>query len=144
MKSRLLLLFVISISLTNCKSVNEKNHNNNIKEKYWKLKTLYGQEIKMEDNQKREIFITLKTKNNRFTGFAGCNTINGEYILEEGNRVKFTKVISTKMFCNNSTNESKFLKAINATDNYTIKNNILSLNLGKRAPLALFEAVYVN
>ena len=47
------------------------------------------------------------------------------------------------MFCNN-TDESKLLKAINSTDNYTIKNNRLSLNVGKRAPLAVFEAVYMN
>lgn len=143
MKIKILFLIIISTTITNCKSVSEKNHDNSITEKYWKLKTLYGQEVKMEENQKREIFITLKTKENRFTGFAGCNTINGGYILEEGNRVKFNKVISTRMFCPN-TNESKFLKAINATDNYTIKNNILSLNVGKRAPLAVFEAVYMN
>ncbi|WP_341220330.1 META domain-containing protein [Polaribacter atrinae] len=143
MKTKILFLIIISMTITNCKSVSGKDYDNTITEKYWKLKTLYGKEIKMEDNQKREIFITLKTKEIRFTGFAGCNTINGEYILEEGNRIKFTKVISTRMFCNN-TDESKFLKAINSTDNYTIKNNILSLNLGKRAPIAVFEAVYMN
>ncbi|QXP63529.1 META domain-containing protein [Polaribacter sp. R2A056_3_33] len=143
MKTKILFLILILPTITNCKSTSVTNHDDTITEKYWKLKTLYGNEIKMEDNQKREIAITLKTKDNRFSGFAGCNSINGEYILEKGNKIKFTKVISTRMFCNN-TDESKLLKAINSTDNYTIKNNRLSLNVGKRAPLAVFEAVYMN
>jgi len=143
MKTKILLLIIISITITSCKSI-KKDKNNTITEKHWKLKTLYGKEIKMDDRQKQEIFITLKTKDNRFTGFAGCNTINGEYILEEGNKIKFSKVISTRMFCNNNTDESKLLKAINSTNNYTMKNNTLSLNIGKRAPLAVFEAVYMN
>ncbi|WP_166383607.1 META domain-containing protein [Polaribacter sp. 11A2H] len=143
MKTKILFIIIISTTIMNCKSVSGKDHDNAITEKYWKLTSLDGNDIKMEDTKKREIFITLNTKENRFTSFAGCNTINGEYILEEGNRIKFTKIISTRMFCNN-TDESKLLEAINLTDNYTIKNNILSLNLGKRTPLAVFKAVSMN
>ena len=39
-------------------------------------------------------------------------------------------------------NESEFLKVFNLTDNYTMVEDKLTLNIGRRAPLAVFEAVY--
>ena len=116
-----------------------------IVEKYWKLKTLDGKDVKMADNQEREIFFTLKSQDNRVTGFAGCNTISGEYILEEGNRIRFDKMATTLMMCPDvDVNESEFLKVFELADNYTINDDVLSLNVGRRAPLAVFEAVYFN
>ncbi|WP_027126385.1 META domain-containing protein [Gelidibacter mesophilus] len=114
-----------------------------IVEKYWKLKTLQGKDVKMADNQEREIFFTLKSQGNRVTGFAGCNTINGEYTLEEGNRIRFKGMLTTLKACPNvAINESEFLKVFELADNYTIVDDVLSLNVGRRAPLAVFEAVY--
>ena len=130
-----------------CNSVKEQKNessNNTITEKYWKLTALYGKEIKIDDEQKREIFITLKTNGNSFTGFAGCNTIGGVYILEDGNKVTFSKIMSTRMFCSNNATESKFIKALNTADNYTLKDDVLSLNIDKKTPLAVFKAVYLQ
>lgn len=116
-----------------------------IEEKYWKLKTLEGQDVTMSDNQEREIYFTLKTDGNRVTGFAGCNSISGEYTLEEGNRIKFDKMASTLMLCPDvDFDESEFLKVFELADNYTIVDDVLSLNVGRRAPLAVFEAVYMQ
>lgn len=118
---------------------------NAIVEKYWKLKTLEGQDVTMGDNQEREIYFTLKTQDNRVTGFAGCNSISGEYILEEGNRIRFDKMASTLRLCPDvDFNESEFLKVFELADNYTIVDDVLSLNVGRRAPLAVFEAVYMD
>ncbi len=116
---------------------------NQIVEKYWKLKTLEGQDIQMTENQEREVFFTLKTAENRVTGFAGCNTMTGKYTLEDGNRIRFSKMGVTMMACPDvDFNESEFLKVFNLADNYTINGDTLSLNAGRRAPLAVFEAVY--
>jgi len=116
-----------------------------ITEKYWKLKNLEGQDIKMADNQEREIYFTLKTNENRVTGFAGCNTFTGEYKLEKGNRIRFSKMATTLMMCPDvDVNESEFLKVFELADNYTINGDVLSLNVGRRAPLAVFEAIYMN
>ena len=117
--------------------------NEPIVEKYWKLKTLEGKDVKMSDNQEREIFFTLKSQDNRVTGFAGCNTIGGEYTLEKGNRIRFTNMLTTLKACPDvDFNESELMKVFELADNYTIVNDVLSLNVGRRAPLAVFEAVY--
>ncbi|MFC4689916.1 META domain-containing protein [Dokdonia genika] len=115
---------------------------NQITEKYWKLKTLEGENVTMADNQEREIYFMLKN-DGRVTGFAGCNTINGAYSLQDGNRIRFTNMATTLKACPDvDVNESEFLNVFNTADNYTIVDDVLSLNVGRRAPLAVFEAVY--
>lgn len=117
--------------------------NQPIVEKYWKLKTLEGQDITMVDKQEREIYFTLKAQDNRVTGFAGCNTFSGEYMLEEGNRIRFENMAVTMKACPDvAINESDYLKVFELADNYTITDDILSLNVARRAPLAVFEVVY--
>ena len=114
-----------------------------IVEKYWKLKTLEGKDVKMVKDQEKEVYFMLKAKDNRVTGFAGCNTILGTYTLEKGNRIRFSNMGSTMMACPDlDLNESDFLKIFELADNYTINGDVLSLNVGRRAPLATFEAVY--
>lgn len=126
-------------------AVFKKDTNAPIVEKYWKLKTLDGKDIEMAENQEREIFFTLKSQENRVTGFAGCNGISGEYTLEEGNRIRFKNMATTMMICPDvAVNESEFLEIFELADNYTIQGDVLSLNVGRRAPLAVFEAVYFN
>jgi len=111
-------------------------------EKYWKLKTFNGKPVKMAKKQAREAYFMLKTGGN-VKGFGGCNTFGGAYTLEEGNRIRFTQIHSTLLACPNvEVNESDFLKVFELADNYTIKSDILKLNVGRRAPLAVFEAVY--
>ncbi|EGV43788.1 META domain-containing protein [Bizionia argentinensis JUB59] len=118
---------------------------NEITETYWKLKTLDGKAVTMADNQEREIYFTLKNDGNRVTGFAGCNGLSGEYMLEDGNRIRFVNMATTLKACPDvDVNESAFLKIFELTDNYTVNNETLSLNVGKRAPLAVFEAVYFD
>lgn len=143
MKTIITTLALISIIVTGCNSSQKMTDNNPIVEKYWKLKTLEGKEIKMEKNQEREIYFTLKADATRVTGFSGCNTFTGEYILNEGNRIHFANIAVTLKVCPDvAINESDFLEVFKLADNYTINKDTLSLNVGRRAPLAVFEAVY--
>lgn len=113
-----------------------------ITEKYWKLKTLDGKPITIADNQEKEAYFMLKTGGN-VKGFAGCNMFNGSYILEKGNRIRFKQMLSTMRSCPDiDVDESEFLKIFELADNYTINGDVLMLNVGRRAPLAVFEAVY--
>lgn len=120
-----------------------ETYENPITEKYWKLKILEGKDIIMVDNQDKEIYVMLKTDQNKVIGFAGCNTIAGSYTLEEGNRIRFSNMLTTLKICPDvDVDESEFLKVFELVDNYTIVGDVLRLNVGKRASLAVFEAVY--
>lgn len=120
------------------------NDNQVITEKYWKLIKLDGKDVEMVENQEREIFFTLKTQDNTVVGFAGCNSITGEFELEDGNRIHFKNMGITMMSCPDvDVNESELMEVFELTDNYTITDDVLHLNVGKRAPLAVFEAVYM-
>lgn len=124
--------------------VEQQDFDQDIAGKYWKLIILEGQDVEMVENQDREIYFSLNADDNAVSGFAGCNTITGEYELEEGNRIKFNNMGITMMMCPDvDVDESEFMEVFELTDNYTIHNDTLSLNIGRRAPLAVFEAVYM-
>ncbi len=115
---------------------------NEITNKYWKLKTIEGQNVEMTDNQTKEQYFILRG-NNIVNGFAGCNNFSGSYKIEAGNRIRFDKMAVTMMICTDEKiMEPQFLKVFELADNYTINGDQLMLNVGRRAPLAVFEAVY--
>lgn len=116
---------------------------NEIVNKYWKLKKLEGSNVQMATNQEREQYFILKSDGS-ISGFAGCNHFNGNYELTEGNRISIqNNMAATLKACPDvAINESAFFKVFELADNYTINGDILELNVGKRAPLAVFEAVY--
>lgn len=125
------------------KSIFVRAKDNEIVNKYWKLKTLDGKPVKMAKNQEREQYFTLKS-DGTVSGFAGCNQFNGQYKLEDGNRIRFNEnlAMTMKSCLDLELNESEFMEVFQLTDNYTINGDILNLNVGRRAPLAVFEAVY--
>lgn len=116
--------------------------NDSIVNKYWKLITQEGKEVTMAKNQEREVYFILKPEEKRITGFSGCNTFGGTFTLEAGWRIRFSQMASTMKACPDvDVNEGEFLKAFELADNYTLHNDTLSLNVGRRAPLAVFVSV---
>ena len=123
--------------------IDRTNADQNITEKYWKLITLERQPVTMAEGQERESYFTLKEADNRLTGFAGCNDLMGTYQLEAGNRLRFPQVGTTRMACPGlAVDEAAVVEVFNLTDNYTISGDTLNLNVGRRARLAVFQAVY--
>ena len=109
---------------------------------HWKLVTLEGQPEQMAANQEQERYFTLNEADNSLGGFAGCNGMTGSYALEEGMRIRFSNLGLTMRACPDVTVDEQALMAVfEQADNYTINNGTLSLNVGRRAPLAVFEAV---
>lgn len=116
-----------------------------IEGKYWKLITLYGKPVVMAKNQEREVHFKLSQSDKVFSGFTGCNSISGSYHLEQGFIIRFSQILTTLMACPDiDINEQELFEVFELTNNYTISNGNLSLNIGKRAPLAVFKAVYFD
>jgi heat shock protein HslJ len=115
-----------------------------IAEKRWKLVELEGQPITTSENQNTEAHFVLRSEGNKVTGHGGCNVINGTYTLTEGNRIRFSKMATTMMYCPGAEEERAFLKVFELADNYTLQGDTLMLNIGRRAPLAVFHAVYLR
>lgn len=111
-----------------------------VTDKYWKLIELNGKKI-IAEQQAKEAHVVLKTEENRITGNGGCNSFFGTYQFLPGNSIQISPLGSTKMACLNDNVEDEFLKILAIADNYTIKNDTLSLNKAKMAPLAKFELV---
>ncbi|MDD4149765.1 MAG: META domain-containing protein [Bacteroidales bacterium] len=111
--------------------------------KYWKLVELEGETVQMDANQEREQYFILRSDGS-ISGFAGCNHFTGQYELSEGNRISIKENMAMSlMACPDlDIDESAFMQVFELTDNYTIEGDVLNLNVGKRAPLAVFEAVY--
>ncbi|MBL1211508.1 copper resistance protein NlpE N-terminal domain-containing protein [Geminocystis sp. GBBB08] len=106
----------------------------------WELVEIMGKPVIKNETQREAIFITFNKEKNRVNGFSGCNNFMGGIEIKEGNRLKFEQMASTMMACENMEIESTFLQTLQQVDNYGMKDNVLSLNRGKMAPLLKFIA----
>lgn len=110
--------------------------------RHWKLIELNGQAITEESGNAREPFITFNAEGNQVFGNGGCNTFRGVYELGFGDRLSFPKpMAATMMMCVNMGTEDQFMRIFELVDSYAIKDDTLSLNRARMAPLARFVAV---
>ncbi|WP_159022283.1 copper resistance protein NlpE N-terminal domain-containing protein [Formosa sp. L2A11] len=117
----------------------KKQNAEDLKDKPWKLVEFYGKPI---ENVSKQPFLILNTDDNRVSGNTSCNGFGGEYELQEGNRITFSKMMHTMMACPNMTVESEFMKVLEVADNYTLVNGVLNLNKGRMATMAKFKVDY--
>ena len=155
------IIFIISVTIlalfvgTACKTrktdspkVSATTENNaaeagsNLVEKHWRLIELFGNPVPANENSANEAHIIFHIEDNRFSGNAGCNRIAGTYELKGSDRITFSQAIATRMMCiNGMETEDQFLQVINTADSYIVKNDTLTLNRARMAPLARFVAV---
>src|SRR5690625_2031997 len=140
----LLLIFVSCGKVKNdVESDTKKDFEKNITEKYWKLKTLNGKEVKMEEDQEREVYFILKTDKNELTGFGGCNDLMGVYELKPNNRIEFSSRAGTLKSCTYlNYDEREFLQVFEVAKQYDLKQDSLILKNELGDALATFEAIY--
>jgi heat shock protein HslJ len=115
-----------------------------IENTYWKLIELNGQPVAMAENQNREQHMILQPSDSTVKGHGGCNGFGGNYELKPGDRIKFSKLISTMMACDNTETENQYFKVLETADNYNLVNDTLVLNKARMAPLARFKATYLK
>lgn len=101
----------------------------------WILVEILGKKVK----SKKENYLTFSSSDGRFSAYGGCNQMGGAYVLNKENGIKFSKMISTQMACEDMTIESQFSEILPAADRYAISGNQLSLSKGKMGVVAKFE-----
>ncbi|WP_223652959.1 META domain-containing protein [Hymenobacter psoromatis] len=148
MKKTLLALLLAPALLAGCEATHQAPaaalvpRAEGITNKYWKLVTLVGQPVTMAPGQEREAYFMLKDSS-RVAGFGGCNVLNGSYELRADQlRLRFTNLLTTLKACPGPNQETALLAVLNQADNYTLQGDTLLLNVGRRASLAVFHAVY--
>ena len=85
---------------------------------------------------RRDAHISFDVATKRFSGNGGCNQINGNYSLDK-KMIKFTKVLSTKMSCNDIEFENTFLSTLSGIDRYEVRGSDLVLKKNQEIRLVL-------
>ncbi|WP_163398189.1 META domain-containing protein [Flavobacterium fluviatile] len=93
----------------------------------WVLEELNERKVFVADFQKELPRIEIHAEENRFIGFGGCNSISGSLFFEN-DLLRFNNITSTLMACDENNKEDKFVKALQNTTTYSIKNNRLTLS----------------
>ncbi|WP_130735253.1 META domain-containing protein [Flavobacterium sp. J27] len=93
----------------------------------WVLEQLNGKKVDATDFSKEFPQLEIKAQENTFSGFAGCNQMQGRLFFEP-KKIRFINVVTTEMACEPTNKETEFLKALSSTTTYTIENNRLYLS----------------
>jgi heat shock protein HslJ len=113
-----------------------------ITNRYWKLVELNGNPVTYPEFSK-EAFI-LMSADGTLSGNLGCNYFFGSFTVQEGNRISLLPLGNTSMMCMDMTIEDEMKRVLQNADNYNLTEKQLVLNRARMAPLARFEAVYMD
>lgn len=96
----------------------------------WVLTELKSVPVQLSGTR-RDAYIEFSPADKRISGNAGCNRINGSYVLEKKNRINLGEIISTKMSCPDIAFENTFLSALKEIDRFEMKGTTLLFRKGK-------------
>jgi len=77
--------------------------------------TIYNNDTEVKPLSDKKFTLTLN-KDNTFSATTDCNGVGGKYVVD-GNKITFSKMASTLMYCENS-QEADFTKMLSETQNY--------------------------
>ncbi len=84
--------------------------------------------------------ITLNLKDTRIGGKGGCNSFGGSYSLKKPNRVEFSDMVSTKMYCEGASDiEQIYFSSLNHANTISVKKGELIIQNKKKGIILVFE-----
>ncbi|MBX7169586.1 MAG: META domain-containing protein [Pyrinomonadaceae bacterium] len=85
--------------------------------------------------------ITLNiSKNNKISGSGGCNGFWGSYLMGKSNKIKFTKIISNTMLCEEITDfENTFFHGLQNAKTAKIIKGKLFIENNEKGVVLVFE-----
>jgi heat shock protein HslJ len=105
----------------------------------WALEELEGKKINPNDFKNGVPNLEIFAEEAKFSGMAGCNRISGK-LFSEKELLRFTDVSTTEMMCDTYETEKIFVKALQSTTKYDLKDNKLYL-LNPEGTKAVFRKV---
>ena len=168
MKHHLLLSIILLFSISSCKNKKEaqdsskeesakqeakfqeraatvpiaKNIGGQLVNKYWKAIEIMGVTVQMPEGMKQEPYLKFSL-NGTITANGGCNSIYGNYELGVKNFIEIFELIQTEKECAFENYDNSLVQALKLGKQYVIYDeDRMELIVGKRAPLAIFKAVY--
>ena len=136
MKEMKLMLLVLLVAVTGCKS--SDNSLTLLRAKEWQLKSMTenGKEVKNPQQIPTLVF----SDSSAVYGSAGCNRFFGTYEVGEKGKMTFKTGGATMMFCPDMPFEDAYLKALNKVEQYTVTDQELQLK-GKDQLLIVYVPV---
>ena len=93
----------------------------------WILKSLGSKKVDIEHYREQLPYFNFNIRSKRFSGFAGCNQVNGT-LFSEHQLLRFIKIAQTRMLCAPPNKQNDILSALANATTYKIENNTLILS----------------
>lgn len=93
----------------------------------WVLEKMNGRTISKSDFSQDFPLLEIKSAENTFMGFAGCNQMNGQ-LFSEDQLLRFSNIVTTRKMCEPTNKEQEFLKTLQSGTSYKIENRRLTLS----------------
>jgi heat shock protein HslJ len=85
------------------------------------IATLDGKTVDLDVNVPAALTLNFDKKNDKYSGFSGCNTFGGNYTASSSDKFSFGATVSTKKYCvESSALENKILSAMGKIQNFSI------------------------
>lgn len=114
-----------------------KMGNARVEDKRWQIVALRGKPI---DGAPETHYIIFHSKEGRLEAKINCNVILSDYRITNQLQLKISQGISTRMACPDNL-ESELIKALDMADNISVREETLTLNKGRMAPLVSLQLV---
>jgi len=109
----------------------------------WKLTRLGDEPVVLAENQ-REPYLVLRSRDNRVSGFGGCNNFNGSYEIADRS-ISFGPMATTMMACiHGGDTERAFLAALGKASTWRHLRHHLEFYDDEGGLLLRFEARYLD
>ena len=117
---------------------------NNLINKRWQLVEIMGRPVAYSSEDNRLAYIQFRA-DGTVSGHMSCNTFSGNYTAAPQTlRIRFSNLVNTLKMCLDMEIETELKQALERADNYNVNGDQLLLNRARMAPLARFEAIYLE
>lgn len=133
----------MSVAILSCGTSSNMNGSKSLlTNKYWKLTELNGKVVTTDPSSSREAHIIFQDTATRVGGNAGCNQFGGSYTLPGNNRIQFSQMFSTKMYCEKMMEtETAFLNMLEKATSYSLDGDSVLLLHNESGQLARLSYV---